>query len=310
MSEIKKIYFIHEGKAAYPEIAAYRSFFAPSFETEEILPTEVDSRPDLSRSICWYMMGFYPQRPPAAFVIHDYRSLSVGRSWMLKDLTKRVANAKPDCRIFQNRDILRALHFRQDVPTVFLPMGVPDFVTDYRLLPTEPPLCDFCYIGVMSRERRSHRMLNSFLKRFGVHKTFYLFGEPEPGFAERYAAYPNIVFQGRKSQEDVFAALRRSRVAVNYFPTHHPHKWQTPTKLLEYASLGLRILSNEQVQSRHAVQAYGVQTLWGPTKHMFCNVPDRLDWPDNSAFDPTPLLWPSVIDKSGIARRIEEGIKA
>lgn len=300
-----KIYFVHEGKAAYPEIAAYRSFLADRFATEEIRPEEVASRPDLAQSLCWYMMGFYPDRPKAACVIHDYRSLSVGRAWFVKDMIKRALNAKPDIRIFQNEDMARALHFGCEVPTVFLPMGVPSCVLDARAQSPQEPVCDFCYIGVMSMERRSTLMFDSFLQRFGARKSFHLYGAPEPEIAARYKDYSNIVFHGRKSQEDVFAALRRTRVAVNYFPTHNPHRLQTPTKLLEYAALGLRILCNEQIQSRRSAQTYGLSCLWGPAHDMFRDVPDSLTWADNAAFDPAPLLWPAVIAQSGIASLIE-----
>ena len=303
--KITKIYFIHEGKAAYPEIAAYRAFFADRFVTEEIGPEQVASRSDLGQSLCWFIMGYYPERPAAACVIHDYRSLSVGRTWYIKNKIKSFLNAEPDIRIFQNEDMLRAMHFSRQVPTVFLPMGVPSFVLDARHLQRDEPNCDFCYIGVMSMERRSPLMFESFLDRFGASKMFHLYGTPEAVIADRYKEHANIVFHGKKSQADVFAALMRTRVAVNYFPTHNPHCLQTPTKLLEYAALGLRILCNEQRQSRSTAQAYGLNCLWGPAHDMFRNVPDELTWLDNGAFDPSPLMWPSVIARSGVAELIE-----
>lgn len=305
-SGVTKIYFVHEGREAYPEIAAYRAFFASRFETDEIRPEDVATRPDLSQAICWYIMGFHRTRPQAACVIHDYRSLSVGRSWFIKDVMKRFLNAKPDIRIIQNEQMLEALSFRCDVPTVFLPMGVPALVMQARTQPAAAPVCDFCYIGVMSMERRTLLMLDSFLHRFGAGKTFHLYGTPEPEVAARYKAYPNIVFHGRKTQADVFTALRGTRVAVNYFPTHNPHKLQTPTKLLEYAALGLRILCNEQPQSRLVAKAHGMACLWGPAHDMFRAVPEQLTWEDNSAFDPAPLMWPAVIAKSGIEQIIEK----
>jgi len=299
-----KIYFIHEGKEAYPEIAAYRAFFAGTFATQEVHPDEVDRLPDLATSICWFIMGFYCKRPKAALVIHDYRSLSIGVLWPIKDLVKRIFNAKPDIRIFQNREMQAALGLADSVPTVFLPMGVPDFIVDYRLTERPAPTHDFCYIGVMSMERQTYLMLDSFLKRFGSHKSFHLYGVPEQAIVDRYRPYSNIVFKGRKTQPEVFHALQSTRVAVNYFPNHNPHKLQTPTKLIEYAALGLRILCNEQPQSRLVAATCGLSCLWGAAKDMFADVPEELTWPDNGSFDPKGLLWPAVIENSAIADQI------
>jgi hypothetical protein len=266
-----------------------------------MLPDALTKATDLSETVVWMIMGFYPKRPHAGFVVHDYRSLSVGRLWRIKDRIKRWGNAKPDIRIFQNDAMKRAMGFTDNTPTILLPMGVPAPVLDYRTSPSNVYDCDFCYIGVMSAERRTQEMLDSFIKRYGASKTFHLYGAPEPFLIERYRSDPNIVFMGRKDQGEVFAALTRARVAVNYFPLHHPHVLQTPTKLLEYAALGRRILCNEQRQSRFTSQQYGIHCLWGAEHDMFAVSPDDLSWPDNCDFDATPLLWPSVIEKSGIA---------
>jgi len=305
MKQITKIYFIHEGKESYPEIAAYRAFFVDRFETQEIHPDHLAAQPDLDCAVCWFIMGFYRKHLKAGLVVHDYRSLSIGRLRVVKDLMKRWFNVKPDIRIFQNRDMEVALALSDTVPTVYLPMGVPETVMEFRAPQPSAPDHDFCYIGVMSMERRSYLMLDSFLKRFGDTKTFHLYGAPEEAIVKRYASHPNIVFMGRKPQADVFKALQGARVAVNYFPNHNPHKLQTPTKLLEYAALGLRILCNEQPQSRACATHYGFNCLWGDACDMFTQVPDILDWPNNATFDPRALFWPSIIAESGIVARIE-----
>lgn len=306
MTRFSNIIFVHEGKEAYPEIAAYRAFFDDLYETIEMPLATLAKAGDLTQVIVWMIMGFYPKRPPAGLVIHDYRSLSVGRLWLIKDWVKRRLNAQPDIRIFQNEAMEKAMGFRDDVTTLFLPMGVPPFVATYRAKTEEAYACDFCYIGVMSAERRTQGMINSFLKRFGAAKSLHLYGEPEPFLVELYKEKTNIVFQGRQSQQVVFAALARARVAVNYFPNHHPHRLQTPTKLLEYAALGLRIACNEQPQSRKTSQRYGVECWWGSAHDMFASMPENLAWADNSAFDPASLLWPSVIETSGIAALLQE----
>lgn len=304
-SPLETLYFVHEGRAAYPEIAAYQSFFAPRFTCQSVRPEALASGKVNERTLAWYMMGFYPRRPAVQFVLHDYRSLSVGRGHACKDWVKRVFTARPDLRIFQNEEMAAVMGFRDNVSTFFLPMGVPDSVLSLRQEPVAAPVCDFCYIGALSQERQSWRMIDSFLRRFGASKTFHLYGTPEESIAARYRDHANIVFHGAAPQETVFRALRRTRVAVNYFPDHFPHTLQTPTKLLEYAALGLRVLSNEHPQSRLTAARYGLHSLWGEGADMFRAVPDTLEWMGNEAFDPTPLLWPSVIAASGVPEAVE-----
>lgn len=300
-----KIYFVHEGKESYPEIAAYRSFFAGLYETGEIAPRALSRKEDLGDAICWHIMGLYPSRPDARLVIHDYRSLSLAPLAETKDLIKRKLNARPGLRIFQNEAVRDVMRFCDDVPSVLLPMGVPPEILSFRdEMPA--PNHDFCYIGVLSKERKSHLMLDSFLKRYDEGKTFLLFGAAEPYLIQRYRTRSNIIFAGKKTQKEVFSALRRVRAAVNYFPAHRPHCFQTPTKLLEYAALGLRIVSNEQQAARAAAERYGIHCLWGDAEDMFANAPDALDWKTNETLDPSAFLWPDVIARSGLPALIDK----
>ncbi len=305
---LSKIYFVHDGRAAYPEIAAYRSFFNDVLPSEEIGRDALAAREDLRSAICWHMMGFYPVRPQAGLVIHDYRSLSVGRGRWAKDKIKTFLNAKPDARIFQNEALCEAAGFQDGVPSFFLPMGVPESLLSFRLSPGEN-FCDFAYIGAMSAERRTAEMIDSFLHRFGSMKTFFLYGAPEPFLAARYKDFPNVVFKGSLPQSKLFPELKKARVAVNYFPNHEPHLRQTPTKLLEYAALGLRVLSNEQKQSRLTAEKYRIFCLWGPSHDMFRDVPDSLDWTGNATLDPAPFLWPAVIEASGVPAFLSERVR-
>ena len=132
MAGKKLIRFIHEGKAAYPDVKAYRSYFGARYDTIENTPSEAASADDLRASACWYMMGFYPKKIGCAVTIHDYRSLSVGRFRKTKDRIKRLLTADPDIRIFQNEAIRNALGFPMDERTYYLPMGVPEFFIEKK----------------------------------------------------------------------------------------------------------------------------------------------------------------------------------
>ncbi len=301
------LYLVHEGKATYPDVAAFQAFFADAYEVAIVRPDELAGRPDLGRAVCWHMMGFYPRRPPAKLVIHDYRSLSVGRFGRAKDLVKRAFNARPHLRIFQNDEIRSALGFAVDAHTFNLPMGVPDFFVDHTRA-QQSPACDFVYIGSLLDERRCELMLDSFLRRFGSGKLFCLYGPRNPALEARYRAHPNIRFCGMIPQTELLGVLQRARVGVAYFPNHFPHLVQTPTKLMEYAALGMRILANEQPQNRAAARRYAVGCRWGPADDMFRDVPEALDWPDNMRLDAEPMRWSSVIQQSGVPRAIVEAL--
>ena len=301
------IRFVHEGKAAYPDVRAFREYFTGPYETFECSPSEVASAPDLDRTVCWHMMGFYPKRLPSALTIHDYRSLSVGRLRRTKDRLKRLLNVRPDLRIFQNQEIRTALGFAEDDRTHYLPMGVPRlFIEQRALAPTSGP--DFIYIGSMLGERKCELMLDSFLKRFGSSRMFDLYGPSNPELEARYRDKQNIRFHGLIAQDQLPTILKSARVGVCYFPMHYPHVLQTPTKLMEYGALGMRILANEHPQSRITSNRYGIHCHWGRSDDMFADVSDGLDWPDNAGTDPEPMAWPSVIAGSGVEQAISRSL--
>jgi hypothetical protein len=292
------VVFVHEGKAAYPEVSALRSWLDPFTITAE---AKFDDLPDISgidRSVCWCMMGFYRRRPPGRLVIHDYRSLSVGRLGAIKDGLKGAMNARPDLRIFQNEAIRGRMNFRDKIASAIVPMGVPAIFLDR--VPAERRGADFIYIGSLLKERRCELMLESFVRRYGRSKTFHLYGAPIDELAVRFSGYPNIRFFKPIPQSELKPILAASGAAVCYFPSHRPHLLQTPTKLLEYAALGMRIIANEHPQSRKTAQTHGMNIWWGDSHDMFATAPEEISWSDNVAVDPQPLAWPNVIASSGI----------
>lgn len=308
MADKSIIRFVHEGKAAYPDVRAYMEYFSGAYKTVECRPEEAEALAGSEGpTACWYMMGFYRKRVPGVLTIHDYRSLSVGRFRRGKDFLKRLLNVDPDIRIFQNDAIRKALGFTRDGRTIYLPMGVPRMFIDQRDLVADPTV-DFIYIGSMLGERKCELMLDSFLKRFGATKSFDLYGPRNPELEARYSGKDNIRFRGLVDQAELPRLLKSARVGVCYFPVHYPHVLQTPTKLMEYAALGMRILANEHPQSRITSDHYGIACQWGDTADMFAGVPDSLDWATNQALDPAAMEWGQVIAASGIEEALSRSL--
>ncbi|GAU03429.1 glycosyltransferase [Burkholderia stabilis] len=298
------LFILHPGKAHYPEIDAYTTYFAArGFEVASGCADDHARLASPDDWILWCIMGFYPVAPRARAVIHDYRSLSVGRLAPLKDKIKRHLQHTPDLRIFQNARLRDALAFRDGTPTLVLPMGVPDWIFSLAHGPVPAgPAGRFCYIGEMSTERRFDNVLNAYRTyRRLPDDTLVLVGEPEPTIRARFANVPGITFTGRLPQRDALSVVARSDYAVCYFPTHRPHCYQTPTKLLEYAALGKRILCNDSATHAALSQQFGIRChMAGPA--IFDGLPDPL--PAVAPNDPARLrhiAWRTVIDASGVA---------
>ncbi|MDN7671592.1 glycosyltransferase [Burkholderia oklahomensis] len=304
-----KVFIVHPGKANYPEIAAYRDFLGQrGFEVHDGDASAYARFGDRSNCILWCIMGFYRSLPPARFVIHDYRSLSVGRLAAVKDALKRALNVKPDLRIFQNARMRDAMAFRDGVPSLLLPMGVPDWIFGIANEPAgDGPAGRFCYIGEMSRERGFHEVLAAYRDAPRTARdTLVLVGQPEPEIYDAFQRVEGIAFVGRVPQRDALKIVQRSEYAVCYFPYHRPHCYQTPTKLLEYAALGKKIVCNDAPSNVEAVKALGIRShVTGASifdevlplaqLHAERNDPARLK----------RLGWTAVIAQSGVSAHLD-----
>ncbi|MBJ9589236.1 glycosyltransferase [Burkholderia seminalis] len=307
-----KVFILHPGKANYPEIAAYRSRLGK--HGFEVFDGDIDAYgrfPDRDVCILWCIMGFYRTLPPARFVIHDYRSLSVGRLAAVKDGVKRVLNVRPDLRIFQNEQMRDAMAFRDGVRTLLLPMGVPDWIFapaeagSDRVAPM--PSARFCYIGEMSRERGFQKVLAAYRDaRRDSSDTLVLVGQPEPEIHAAFVDTPGIRFVGRVPQPDALRIVRDSEYAVCFFPYHRPHCFQTPTKLLEYASLGKKIICNDAPSNVRTAHELGIQchvTGAAIFDELFPLSRVRAIRPDPAAMQ--SLEWGRVIERSGVLAFID-----
>ncbi|APA89778.1 glycosyltransferase (plasmid) [Paraburkholderia sprentiae WSM5005] len=300
-----QIFILHPGKANYPEIDAYTKYFSGNgCNVSSGTPSEYRRIKNPEDHVLWCIMGFYPRTPTAKFVIHDYRSLSVGRYPVLKDSIKKKFHPRPDLRIFQNESMRAMMGFDDCVDTVFLPMGVPDWIfatgaNRNQSLPTGT----YCYLGEITRERGFDNLIADFLAAKQASDTLVLIGPVEKEISDSYLRSPGVVFTGRLAQRDALAVVRNCDVAISTIPYRRPYNVQTPTKLLEYAALGKRIICNDSPSNLNAVAEFGIQCkVTGPNVFSSISHLHRDMVPLN---DPSTLLhlrWTNVIAASGVDR--------
>ncbi|MFL9918180.1 glycosyltransferase [Paraburkholderia fungorum] len=308
-----KIFIMYPGNANYPEVTAYKNYFqARGVDVMAGTMNEYRLLDNKGDFLLWAIMGFYPNRFASDFVIHDYRSLSVGGWPAMKDFAKRYFNYRPDLRIFQNKQQQEIMGFGTDVPNVILPMGVPNWIFDvHREGSQAGKKADFCYIGEMSFERGFDGVLDAFLRKFaGRDISLLLVGKPDPRIYEKYSKRKGLDFAGALPQIDALKLVAESEVAVCYFPYHRPHCYQTPTKLLEYAALGKKILCNDSPSNIQCCEEMGINSII--TK---ANIFDEIDddamrgAKPNRRSDFRNLMWDRVIEQSNVASFLPRGLK-
>jgi glycosyltransferase involved in cell wall biosynthesis len=300
-----RIFILHPGKANYPELNAYAKYF--SERGCQVTSGTLDQYryvEDPRGCVLWCIMGLYPTRLPARYVIHDYRSLSVGSQVVLKDKLKKMLNPRPDLRIFQNESMRVLMGFRDDVETVLLPMGVPDWIFTVDAYCKESlPSGTYCYLGEITRERGIDAFLSDFVSARRGSETLVLVGAVEKAIVDAYHQASSIVFTGRLSQRDALTVVRNCEFAISMIPYRRPYNVQTPTKLLEYAALGKRIICNDSPSNLDAAAAFGIRCkVTGP--NVFAGIGYLTDnsVPFNDPATMEHLRWNNVIAASGIER--------
>jgi glycosyltransferase involved in cell wall biosynthesis len=302
------IFILHPGRANYPEIAAYQAYFSrrgflvSSGSEADYATLPVEQK---QRTILWCIMGFYPRRHLARCIIHDYRSLSVGKHVVFKDALKRYCQPRPHIQIFQTPEMAQVAGMRVDERTRILPMGVPDWI--FSVTSTSAPHVGgtYCYIGEITRERQIDVLLGDFVRFRRPHETLVLVGEVETAISECFGSAPGVVFTGRVPQSSALSIVKQCDFAVSTVPYTRPYHVQAPTKLLEYAALGMRIVGNDSPSNLLAARAHGIR--FHMTGRRIFQSLDRealalLPSNDPSTLD--DLRWDAVIRRSGIEQLI------
>lgn len=235
------IAFVNNHKAFLPEIDAYSRFFSGY----NIL-CEIVNKNELGlvhRHVEWWMMGLDLTKPKEGmYKIHEYFSASVPpwRRW--KNWSKSFFSAQPDFRLFLNEYVRKAYNLHDHIPFGYRDMGVPE-----QWLPGDPFLhekeYDFVYAGDCSPVRQLQPLLNCFATGTMKNRSLLLIGKDYDYLQLAFGDYKNIVFMGPLPHNTMNTYILKARFGINYILDAEPFNRQTSVKLLEYAALGLPVVT-------------------------------------------------------------------
>ncbi|MFT0860556.1 hypothetical protein [Ancylobacter sp. G4_0304] len=299
---MKDFIFVNEGRAILPMNRAIQESYQGRFRFHDMTFEKARAYEGIRDAIVWMNMGFYYKKMPAKVIIHDYRSLSVGRGAKIKDFLKKNLVPKPHFRV-SKPEIDSVMKFNDGVKTFFIDIAAKDSILNFRNLAVDS-VYDYCYIGVINKERGVEKIIQRFLDQTS-NKTIIMIGAVEDDIDKEFAGNDRIKFTGRVPQEQVFSYIKQSDVCLAYFPNKYPHNRQTPTKLLEYACLGSRILINEQPMNVSISEKYAINAVVRNDARLFDSLPDLPSWKDNMEVDPTPMLFSTHLRESGLGALLD-----
>jgi glycosyltransferase involved in cell wall biosynthesis len=296
------IAFVHNNKAFLPELDAYSRFFSGYNITCEIV--DKNELGLLHRHVEWWIMGVDLSKPKEGiYKIHEYSSSSLPpwRRW--KNWWKSFFSSQPDFRLFLNEYVKKAISLHDHIPFGYREMGIPE-----QWLQADPFLhereFDFVYTGDLSPVRQPEVLLNCFSTGAMKDKTLLVISRNYEQLQANYANYENIAFMGPLPYSSMDAHILKARFGINYVPDKEPFNRQTAVRLLEYAALGLPIITSRYAWVENFQQKHG--------GNFFYLEPDlsNFTWEqiNNLAYskpDVEGFTWEQQIRRSGVLEFLE-----
>jgi glycosyltransferase involved in cell wall biosynthesis len=247
------IHFVHGGTAYLPELAAYTEHLQTLGHSSQIHRTASTVPNDAQ--VVWWICGTIDhrqaQRLNKSLHIHEYASASVGRLPWLKDRIKQWTHPRPDHRIFQSEWLRQRMGLTDQVPYSLRDMGVPEHF--FTIQAHGPAEFDLVYLGAMSRLLAFGPTLHA-IDQAGLR--LLLIGEVPTELQAQLQALRHVCCTGRIPHSEVPAQLLRAHAGLNLMPPVLPLTEQTSTKLLEYLSLGMPVISNDYPWARRMAQQH------------------------------------------------------
>lgn len=279
-----RIAIVTSGKAYLPEATAYHQHFSSHGFCSSVIPAG-EYNPDCFDVVVLFN-GFNPfWKKYSPIVVEEYHSLSTGQLRVAKDLLKRVLNKQGNLRIFLNEEVRARMFFRKNPEYLYRPMGV--FPT-----PSIKPLKKFDIVYLGSRRRGLEPAIKKLASMgFSILLVGDLFDLTDE----------TIHCSGMVRPEEVGEALLQARFGLNFQPTVLPFSIQDSTKLLEYCSAGLDILSSrgQWTESFERSRNAKFQFLDQVKRRQ-----DILDF-QYSTPDVSDLEWSRVLERVGLGVSLE-----
>jgi glycosyltransferase involved in cell wall biosynthesis len=294
------ICFIHPHKAFLPEVAAYTGFFSRHGITTQVIKPEAARHTHCD--VEWHFMGHHTRRNPRAITIHEYASASVPPFSTLKNTVKKIINARPDYRLFNNHYVLEQFHWRDGVPFGIRQYGIPSGTA--HLLPNQPKQYDFVYVGTLDKSRRPEILLDRFTQGdLAGHSLLVISGNYQH-ISATYAGARNILFTGPIPYNEMYAHIQQARFGINYMPDVAPYNRQTSYKFIDYAACRLPIVTSDYKWVRDFQQQFGGRYFYLDAAL------SNLSWKNVTGFDYAPpqlhsWTWEMQLRQSGVLDFLE-----
>ncbi|BDW90355.1 hypothetical protein [Thalassospira tepidiphila] len=297
-----KILFERSAGSYLPEVTAYRRYLDQFDGVETFEACSSGKCLGAAYDVLWKFPGLLPRRDHI-FTVHEYNSLSTAPFAKIKNLAKKVANARPDYRVFLNKRVRSGFKFKDEVPASIRDMGVDkSFFLAAETARNVKKEYHLVYMGSLTKSRGVHEFVKSLVCR-GINLKILLVGEPERGVFDEFRGNKDIVFTGRVDQS-VLPDLALSAIAgLNFIPDVYPYNIQTSTKLIEYCALGIGVVSSHYSWVDEFVRERDGRFFWlnRGGKVTSASMLEKFDFRTPSVND---LEWNAVIERSGVFENV------
>jgi len=279
--------FLNEGKAFIPELYAYRSSFSQIPGAEVVVFDNYHLAVEES-DILFLFMGMFPfwlKRPK--LLITEYHSLSTGKYPRIKDFIKSVINVKGDVSVFLNEKVREALPLVGGMYKTRCMGFDGEFVRKYINSKKE---FDFVYSGSL-REGVGPVISEIAKKGFSI----LVVGSDESFFENE----SNVVSVGKVGLEASYKYMSKARWGLNIVPDHYPYNIQDSTKVIEYLSLGLGVVTNRYKWVVDFERSIGAKFLYYDDVWF-----SQIEGYSFSSGNIEYYEWNKVIEKSGLLESI------
>ncbi|OED56334.1 hypothetical protein BEI46_08575 [Aliivibrio fischeri] len=298
-----KIFFVKDSISYLPEIYAYEKYCIENKICYEIVGSNFDFNSIQYPFVKWIIMGVDKNKNKNAFLVHEYLSLSTGKLAKIKNFIKKNLSVTPDLQVFLN-DNVKDVFYKSDIKHIIRDMGVMPFFKNHDDIKKE---YDFVYCGSLGNNRNIDELFYLFINGELKGRSLLVIGEASKALVGKYSSN-FIKFHGRVDYKDVPKVLCKAKCAINYIPDIYPFNLQTSTKLLEYLSCKLPVLSTKYLWVEKFKKENKAPILFIEPDFNAKTLDDflsrELEFPDMNKY-----LWDMVIAESRVFDVIHDGYK-